>query len=65
MKHAGQAASTSWSTTEPPLGQKPQGPLPSDWDRLKGIIHTLYIEKHLPLKDIQTRMEQEYSFKAT
>jgi Clr5 domain len=65
MKHAGQAASTSGSTIEPCLGQDPQLPLPADWDRLKGVIHTLYIGKKLRLKDVKARMERDYSFKAS
>jgi Clr5 domain len=56
MKNAGQAASTSESGSSP---------LPADWDRLKGVIHTLYIVKKLRLKDVRARMEREHSFKAT
>ena len=65
MQHAGPEASTLWSTNEPRLGQDPPAPLPADWDRLKAVIHALYIEKKLRLKDVQLIMERDYSFKAT
>jgi hypothetical protein len=65
MNHAAQAASTSGSASVPPLGKDPQLPLPADWDRVKDIIHSLYIGKKLPLKDVQAKMERDHSFKAT
>jgi hypothetical protein len=65
MNHAAQAASTSGSASSPPLEKDPQPPLPADWDRMKDIIHSLYIGKKLPLKDVRAKMEQDHSFKAT
>lgn len=65
MQNAGQAASTSESSSSPTLGQDPQVPQPADWDRLKDVIYALYIVKNLPLKEVRARMEQDYSFKAT
>jgi hypothetical protein len=64
MKNASQAGSTECSSA-PLLGQDPQVPLPADWDRFKGVIHTLYIGKKLRLKDVKARMERDHSFKAT
>jgi hypothetical protein len=57
MDHARSAAFTSWSTGELPVQ--------ADWDRLKSVIHALYIKKNLPLKDVRAVMEREHSFKAT
>ena len=65
MNHAAQAASTSGSTCAVPLGNDPHLPLPADWDRMKDIIHSHYIGKNLPLKDVKAIMEREHSFKAT
>jgi hypothetical protein len=65
MKYASQAASTGWSSSTSLLGPDPQLPLPADWDRLKGVIHTLYIDKKLRLKDVKAIMERDHSFKAT
>jgi Clr5 domain len=65
MNHAAQAASTSGSASSPPLEKDPQLPLPADWDRMKDIIHSLYIGKKLPLKDVRAKMERDHSFKAT
>jgi hypothetical protein len=65
MDHAGSTAFTSWSTGALFVGHDPQLPVPADWVRLKGVIYALYIEKNLPLKNVQAIMEREYSFKAT
>jgi hypothetical protein len=66
MNHAAQAASTSsGSASAPPLGKDPQPPLPADWDRMKDVIHSLYIGKKLPLKEVRAKMERDHSFQAT
>jgi hypothetical protein len=65
MNHAAQVASTSGSASSPPLGKDPQLPLPADWDRMKDVIHSLYIGKNLPLKYVRAEMERDHSFKAT
>jgi Clr5 domain len=65
MDHAGSAGFTSWSTGALFVGHDPQLPVQADWVRFKGVIHALYIEKNLPLKDVRAIMEREHSFKAT
>jgi hypothetical protein len=65
MDHARSAAFISWRTGAVFVGHDPQSPVQADWDRLKSVIHALYIKKNLPLKDVRAIMEREHSFKAT
>jgi len=65
MDHAGSAAFTSWSTSARFVAHDPRLAVPADWLRFKGVIRTLYIEKNLPLKEVQAIMERDHSFKAT
>jgi hypothetical protein len=65
MDHARSATFTSWRTGALFVGHDPQLPVPADWDRLKSVIHALYIKKNLTLKDVRAIMEREHSFKAT
>ena len=45
-------------------GSHTDAPSASDWEKVKDVIHRLYIDDQCRLKDVQDQLERDYGFKA-
>jgi hypothetical protein len=48
-----------------PSGAGRQPPTPQAWAAVKEIIHRLYVEDELPLREVKAYLEQHHGFRAS